>query len=82
MVQRCQLRIGGVVAAFAPAGIVGFPADFRTGRRLCFVMHQIVVVWIYIAALNSFTQVEARPTAYRILSRRYAVGYRDRRFFE
>ena len=80
VVQNRQLRIGGVAAA--GAGVVGVPADFRTGRRLRFVMHQIVVVWIYIAALNSFTQVEARPTAYRILSRRYAVGYRDRRFFE
>ena len=66
-----QFCIGGVVTT--GAGIVGFPADFRTGRRLRFVMHQIVVVWIYIAALNSFT-VEAIQTAFQILSRRYAGG--------
>ena len=80
MSQCRHLRIGGIVAA--GAGIVGFPADFCTGRRLRFVMHQIVIVWICIAALNNFTLVEARPTAYRILSRRYAGGYRERRFFE
>ena len=39
-----QFHIGTVVAA--GAGIVGLPADFRTGRRLRFVMHQIVVVRI------------------------------------
>ena len=39
-----QFHIGTVVAA--GAGIVGFPADFRTGRRFRFVMHQIVVIRI------------------------------------
>ena len=53
---RGQFRIGGV--GTAGARIVGFPADFRTGRRLRFMMRQIMVVWIYIAAPNNFT-VEA-----------------------
>ena len=73
VVSSCgQFRIGTVVAA--GAGVVLLPALFRTGRRLRFVMHQIVVVWIYIAALNSFT-VEAIQTAFQILSRRYAGGF-------
>ena len=76
---RRQFHIGTVVAA--GARIVGFPADFRTGRRLRFVMRQIMVVWIYIAAPNNFT-VEAMRTNFQILSGGYAGGFGDQRFIE
>ena len=47
MPQRGLLRIGGVVAA--GAGLVGVPADFRAGRGLRVMLHQIVGVRVGVA---------------------------------
>ena len=44
VIQRCQLGIGGVIAA--GAGIVGAPALFRAGGGFDLVMRQIVVARI------------------------------------
>ena len=40
MTDGRDLYVGGVIAA--RTGVVGFPADLRTGRRLRFMMHQVV----------------------------------------
>ena len=67
-------HIGGVVAA--GAGIVGFPADFRAGRSFRFVMHQIVVVRVLIAAFKGIRRlIAARGTGLVIYSPGYAGGF-------